>query len=145
SALCVSRDDCVRRASSSRRSRDAERISSVEPYCGIRSLVRSAAGGAHRRSVARQWRKRRGPRGAEKGGSGVRSKSPPDSIRLVEVGLRDGLQAVSSRIPTADKVATIEKLIRAGFREIEAVSFAHPGALPQLADAEDVMDAVPRV
>lgn len=68
----------------------------------------------------------------------------PRSIRLVEVGLRDGLQAVDTIVPTADKVAIVEGLIDAGVREIEAVSFAHPRVLPQLADAEDVMAAVPR-
>lgn len=69
----------------------------------------------------------------------------PPSIRLVEVGLRDGLQAVSQAWRTQDKVAIIEQLIGAGVREIEAVSFAHPKLLPQLADAEAVMTAAPRV
>lgn len=68
----------------------------------------------------------------------------PDSIELVEVGLRDGLQAVTRPVPTAEKVAIVEGLINAGFRTIEAVSFAHPKVLPQLADAEAVMAAVPR-
>ncbi|WP_109472693.1 pyruvate carboxyltransferase [Ornithinimicrobium cavernae] len=68
----------------------------------------------------------------------------PETIRLVEVGLRDGLQAVPAPLETADKVALIEGLIDAGLREIEAVSFAHPRVLPQLADAEAVMAAVPR-
>lgn len=69
----------------------------------------------------------------------------PSSIRLVEVGLRDGLQSVPETIPTANKVELIHLLIEAGVREIEAVSFAHPKVLPQLADAADVMAAVPRV
>lgn len=68
----------------------------------------------------------------------------PTSIRLVEVGLRDGLQSVPEPLLTADKVAVVEKLVDAGVREIEAVSFAHPKLLPQLADAAEVMDAVPR-
>lgn len=68
----------------------------------------------------------------------------PASIRLVEVGLRDGLQAVAEPLPTEEKVAIVEALIDSGFREIEAVSFAHPKVLPQLADAEAVMAAVPR-
>ncbi|MGV0838394.1 hydroxymethylglutaryl-CoA lyase [Mycolicibacterium thermoresistibile] len=76
----------------------------------------------------------------------VRSTLPglPDSIELVEVGLRDGLQAVPQPLQTADKVAIVEGLINAGVRTIEAVSFAHPKVLPQLADAEAVMAAVPR-
>ncbi|MCK0113454.1 hydroxymethylglutaryl-CoA lyase [Ornithinimicrobium sp. F0845] len=69
----------------------------------------------------------------------------PDAIRLVEVGLRDGLQAVPEPMPTTEKVAVVEGLIAAGVREIEAVSFAHPRVLPQLADAEAVMAAVPRL
>jgi hydroxymethylglutaryl-CoA lyase len=69
----------------------------------------------------------------------------PSSIRLVEVGLRDGLQSVTETIRTEDKVELIHMLIDAGVREIEAVSFAHPKVLPQLADAEDVMAQVPRL
>ena len=59
----------------------------------------------------------------------------PDSVRLVEVGLRDGLQAVPEPLRTQDKVELVELLIDAGVTEIEAVSFAHPKVLPQLADA----------
>ncbi|GAA3862869.1 hydroxymethylglutaryl-CoA lyase [Leifsonia kafniensis] len=69
----------------------------------------------------------------------------PSSIRLVEVGLRDGLQAIPAIVPTEHKVELVRLLIDAGVREIEAVSFAHPKVLPQLADAEDVMAAVPRL
>lgn len=68
----------------------------------------------------------------------------PPSIRLVEVGLRDGLQSVEKPLPTEQKLELIESLIAAGVTEIEAVSFAHPAVLPQLADAEAVMRAVPR-
>lgn len=69
----------------------------------------------------------------------------PSSIRLVEVGLRDGLQSVPEPVPTAEKVKLIHLLIDAGVKEIEAVSFAHPRVLPQLADASEVMAAVPRI
>ncbi|MCB5291023.1 hydroxymethylglutaryl-CoA lyase [Arthrobacter sp. SO3] len=69
----------------------------------------------------------------------------PSSIRLVEVGLRDGLQSVTETIRTEDKVELIHLLIDAGVREIEAVSFAHPKVLPQLADAEEIMARVPRL
>lgn len=68
----------------------------------------------------------------------------PKSMRLVEVGLRDGLQAVTEPVPTQVKVSIVEGLVEAGFRSIEAVSFAHPKVLPQLADAEAVMALVPR-
>lgn len=69
----------------------------------------------------------------------------PSHIRVVEVGLRDGLQAVFDPILDTDtKVEVVERLIDAGVREIEAVSFAHPSVLPQLADAADLMAKVPR-
>lgn len=68
----------------------------------------------------------------------------PDSVRLVEVGLRDGLQAVPEPLRTEDKIELVRLLINAGVTEIEAVSFAHPKVLPQLADAAEVMAAVPR-
>jgi hydroxymethylglutaryl-CoA lyase len=69
----------------------------------------------------------------------------PASVRLVEVGLRDGLQAVFEPVlTTTAKVSVVEALIAAGVREIEAVSFAHPRILPQLADAEALMASVPR-
>ena len=68
----------------------------------------------------------------------------PSSIRLVEVGLRDGLQSVSEPLRTNEKVEIVRLLIDAGVREIEAVSFAHPKVLPQLSDAAEVMAAVPR-
>ncbi len=69
----------------------------------------------------------------------------PPSIRLVEVGLRDGLQSVTETIRTEHKIELVHLLIDAGVREIEAVSFAHPKVLPQLADAAEVMAAVPRL
>lgn len=68
----------------------------------------------------------------------------PQEVRLVEVGLRDGLQAVPEPLRTEDKVELVRLLIDAGLTEIEAVSFAHPRVLPQLADAAEVMAAVPR-
>lgn len=69
----------------------------------------------------------------------------PEEVRLVEVGLRDGLQAIETPVPTTAKAEIVHGLIDAGVREIEAVSFAHPRTLPQLADAEKLMAQVPRV
>jgi hydroxymethylglutaryl-CoA lyase len=63
---------------------------------------------------------------------------------LVEVGPRDGLQNEATPVPTALKVAMIGRLIDTGLRRIEAVSFVHPERVPQMADAEAVMAAVPR-
>jgi len=65
-------------------------------------------------------------------------------VTLVEVSPRDGLQNESTVLTTAAKVDLVEQLVRAGARRIEAVSFAHPGRVPAMADAEAVMAAVPR-
>ncbi len=65
-------------------------------------------------------------------------------VEVVEVGPRDGLQNEATPVPTELKVALIERLIEAGARRIEAVSFVHPEKVPQMADAEAVMEAVPR-
>jgi hydroxymethylglutaryl-CoA lyase len=65
-------------------------------------------------------------------------------IEIVEVGPRDGLQNEKVLFSTANKVALIEKLVAAGARRLEAVSFANPKRVPQMADAEAVMAAVPR-
>jgi hydroxymethylglutaryl-CoA lyase len=65
-------------------------------------------------------------------------------IEIVEVGPRDGLQNEKVLFSTENKVALIEKLIAAGARRLEAVSFANPKRVPQMADAEAVMAAVPR-
>lgn len=70
--------------------------------------------------------------------------SLPPSLRVIEVGLRDGLQAVPEPLSTEAKVDMVHRLVEAGVREIEAVSFAHPAVLPQLADAEELMGSVPR-
>lgn len=65
-------------------------------------------------------------------------------VELYEVGPRDGLQNEKRVIPTADKLALIEKLSRCGFRRIEATSFVSPKWVPQMADAAEVMASVPR-
>lgn len=68
----------------------------------------------------------------------------PERMRLVEVGLRDGLQTVATPVSTVHKVELVTALIDAGVTEIEAASFAHPKVLPQFADAVEVMRRVPR-
>ena len=65
-------------------------------------------------------------------------------IDVVEVSPRDGLQNEDRLLPTATKVELIRRCIAAGSRRVEAVSFAHPKRVPQMADAEDVMAALPR-
>jgi hydroxymethylglutaryl-CoA lyase len=67
-----------------------------------------------------------------------------DPVRIYEVGPRDGLQNEASIIPTAAKARFIELLGDAGIREIEATSFVSPRAIPQLADADDLLAAIRR-
>lgn len=66
------------------------------------------------------------------------------SVVICEVSPRDGLQNESVVLPTDAKVALVERAIAAGARRIEAVSFVNPQRVPQMADAEAVMAAVPR-
>ena len=67
------------------------------------------------------------------------------AVQIVEVGPRDGLQNESVTLTVEQKVHYIEQLIAAGLRRIEAVSFVNPARVPQMAGAEAVMAAVPRV
>ena len=68
----------------------------------------------------------------------------PAHVTLVEVGPRDGLQNESRPIPAATKIALVERLQRAGLREIEATSYVSPKWVPQMADAAEVMAGVTR-
>lgn len=68
----------------------------------------------------------------------------PRRVSVVEVGPRDGLQNEAGWIATADKIAYVDMLSAAGFPMIEATSFVSPRAVPQLADAADVMGGIAR-
>ncbi|REK78689.1 hydroxymethylglutaryl-CoA lyase [Rhodococcus erythropolis] len=63
----------------------------------------------------------------------------PTSVRIYEVGPRDGLQAETAVIPTETKAQFIERLVAAGSRTVELTSFVSPRWIPQLADAEELM------
>ncbi|MEM6828317.1 MAG: hydroxymethylglutaryl-CoA lyase [Pseudomonadota bacterium] len=67
----------------------------------------------------------------------------PNSIELVEVGPRDGLQNEPDIVSTADKLALIERMLDYGARRLEVASFVHPKRVPQMADAEAVIAALP--
>ena len=69
----------------------------------------------------------------------------PDRVRIYEVGPRDGLQNEARPIPIEAKLGYIERLVAAGLREIEATSFVSPKAIPQLADADDLLPRLPQV
>jgi hydroxymethylglutaryl-CoA lyase len=66
----------------------------------------------------------------------------PPAVRIREVGPRDGFQNEPDVIATADKVRLIEMLGGTGLRRIEVTSFVRPDVIPQLADAEQVLEAI---
>lgn len=67
----------------------------------------------------------------------------PERVTIVEVGPRDGLQNEPVPVDTATKAAFIEGLAAAGLRHIEVTSFVNPKRIPQLADATQVLAALP--
>ncbi len=69
----------------------------------------------------------------------------PKRVHIMEVGPRDGFQAEHDWIPTERKIEIINALSGSGIPEIQATSFVHPKAVPQLADAEEVMARIDRV
>lgn len=64
-------------------------------------------------------------------------------IEIVEVAPRDGLQSDGATLSTATKVELIERCMGAGLRRIEVASFVNPKRVPQMADAEAVLEALP--
>jgi hydroxymethylglutaryl-CoA lyase len=70
--------------------------------------------------------------------------TPDNRVRIYEVGPRDGLQNEARPIPLATKLRYLDLLADAGLREIEATSFVAPAAIPQLADADELMTTLPR-
>ncbi|HEX6232928.1 MAG TPA: hydroxymethylglutaryl-CoA lyase, partial [Jiangellaceae bacterium] len=67
----------------------------------------------------------------------------PSRVSLREVGPRDGLQN-EDPVPTDGKVELIDALSTTGLRRIEAVSFVHPKAIPQMGDADEVWARITR-
>ena len=70
--------------------------------------------------------------------------SLPDSIQVVDVSARDGLQSFHRWVPTDTKIAMVDRLTATGFRTIEVTNFAHPRVIPHLRDAEEVMERITR-
>ncbi|MHB8406402.1 MAG: hydroxymethylglutaryl-CoA lyase [Gammaproteobacteria bacterium] len=66
----------------------------------------------------------------------------PKTLKLVEVGPRDGLQNEKTIVPAAVKIAFINLLSQTGLQTIEATSFVSPKWIPQLADAEEVFRSI---
>lgn len=68
----------------------------------------------------------------------------PASVKLVEVGPRDGLQNESGEVPTAARIALIDRLADAGLKTIESGSFVSPKWVPRMADTAEVMAGITR-
>ncbi len=64
------------------------------------------------------------------------------TVQLIEVGPRDGFQSIKTFIPTEKKIALVKTLLAAGIRRMEVTSFVSPKAIPQMADAREVVAAV---
>lgn len=68
----------------------------------------------------------------------------PASVRVREVGPRDGFQNEPEVIATEDKIRLINLLAQTGLKRIEVTSFVRPDVIPQLADADEVLDGIDR-
>src|SRR5580765_2966617 len=66
------------------------------------------------------------------------------TVRIVEVGPRDGLQNEPKEVPTAVKVELIERLADAGLPAVEATAFVSPKWIPQMADHTEVLERIRR-
>jgi hydroxymethylglutaryl-CoA lyase len=68
----------------------------------------------------------------------------PSSVRIREVGPRDGFQNEPEVIPTEEKIRLIDMLASTGLRRLEVTSFVRPDVIPQLSDAEQVLAGIHR-
>ena len=67
----------------------------------------------------------------------------PERVTIVESGPRDGLQSEDTVLSIEERVGLIEDLLAAGVRRIEVASFVHPGRVPQMAGAEEIVAGLP--
>ncbi|MBC7489134.1 MAG: hypothetical protein H7240_03160 [Glaciimonas sp.] len=63
----------------------------------------------------------------------------PKIVHIAEVGPRDGFQNEAQNLPTAEKISLIRQLAMAGCNKIEITSFVNPKAIPNLADATEIV------
>lgn len=68
---------------------------------------------------------------------------PADTVQIVEVGARDGLQNEATRVKTADKLELLTRLAQCGLRRIEATACVSPARVPQMADYPQILAALP--
>ncbi len=71
--------------------------------------------------------------------------SEASHVEIVEMSPRDGLQNEATLLSTEDKVDLVRRAVGAGARRVEVTSFVNPARVPQLADAAEVLAALPRV
>jgi len=71
--------------------------------------------------------------------------SLPARVTMREVGTRDGIQSLGLFVPTEQKIEMANRLAKTGLTRIEVTSFVSPNAVPQMADAEQVMAGIERV
>ncbi len=74
-----------------------------------------------------------------------RASDPARRVYIQEVALRDGFQSETGFVPTAQKIALANALSRTGLAKLEVTSFVSPKAIPNLRDAEEVMQGIERV
>jgi hydroxymethylglutaryl-CoA lyase len=65
-------------------------------------------------------------------------------VTITEVCPRDGFQSLPESVPTAEKVAIINRILSCGFKQVEVTSFVHPKAVPQMSDADEVLQQITR-
>ena len=65
-----------------------------------------------------------------------------DTVRIVEVGPRDGLQNEKTPVGVADRIAFIEALVAAGLHTVEVGAFVSPKAIPQMANSGEVLRGI---
>src|ERR1700730_15583501 len=75
---------------------------------------------------------------------GLREISMSDSVRIVEVGPRDGLQNEKTPVSVADRIEFIEALVGAGLHTVEVGAFISPKAIPQMVNSDQVLRGVNR-
>ncbi|HEX8753120.1 MAG TPA: hydroxymethylglutaryl-CoA lyase [Solirubrobacterales bacterium] len=68
----------------------------------------------------------------------------PASVRIREVGPRDGFQNEPETIATADKIRLVDMLSASGLKRLEVTSFVRPDVIPQLSDAAEVLNGIER-
>ena len=68
----------------------------------------------------------------------------PSSVKIVEVGPRDGLQNEKSPVSASDKIALIDMLAEAGLTYIESGSFVSPKWVPQMATSSEIFEKLNR-